>query len=308
MKREGGLFYPDGKFKNSEDIKKDLAIKNDLPATKATKDLSYWLDKAHRRSADINQDTSVEDILLRFSLNPYTILCLVSDYHFGHPKTDYKRIDQELQAIKHTKRAKLITMGDLVDGIYWGGSSQSEQSATLEEQFKFVEKMFGEMGDKILLTTSGEHDSKWASKTGIDPYCFLKEGTPYVRGVAEAEITTGDQQYKLVFAHKLRGHSLYNNTHPQMRASRETQGADGYFSGHNHNKAIAEQPVREFGKSRRITFGALGAYKQSDEYAQRSGWVKQNPEQMYGIAIRMSPTEHLVEVDYDIIHALRRWA
>lgn len=307
MSKERGLFGLQGDFRSDQQIKRDLALKNDLPDKGPNKDLSYWIDKAHRRAKDINSDTSVEDILLHVELPPYTILCCVADYHFGHPKTDYKRIDQEVQAIKNTPNARVATLGDLVDGMFWGQTSQSEQSATLEEQFKFIDKYFQELGPKVLFAVSGEHDSKWASKTGIDPYCFMVGDVPYVRGVAEVEFTTGDQEYKGVFSHKLRGHSVYNNTHPQMRSSRETQGADLYVSGHNHEKGVAEQSVREFGKSRRVTFGALGAYKSGDEYAQRSGWVKQNPEQMYGIAIRMNPDEHKIEVDSDIIHALKRW-
>jgi hypothetical protein len=309
MPKEFGLFGVGGVFKNDQEIKRDLAKRNELPECgMPQKDLDHWISKAKRRAEDINEDTSVLDTLLNIGLKPNTILCLISDIHFGHPKVDYGRVRQEVQVIKNSPNTRVAFMGDLVDGMFWGATAQSEQSATLEEQFKFIKLLFDELGPKVLFTCSGEHDSKWASKTGIDPYCFMAPNIPYVRGVAEVKFKVGEQEYNGVFSHKLRGSSIYNASHPEMRASRETQGADLYVGGHTHNKGLAQQPVRRFGGSSLVSFISLGPYKSGDEYSQRSGWVKQNPDQLYGCAVMMDSKEHRIDIEPDIIKAHRRWA
>lgn len=306
---EKGLFRGRGEssFEPDSKIKSRLAKANILPPSTSKRDINYWLDKASRRSKDMNADTMALNCLVEVELPIGTIINYIGDLHVGHPNTQYDRIKREIEVIKHTKNSRVALMGDLVDGMWWGGTAQSEQSATLEEQFQFLNMLFQELGPKVIFAVSGEHDSKWASKTGLDPYCFFPEDTPYVRGVAEVNINTGNQTYHTINAHKLRGHSIYNNTHPQMRASREIQGADGYFSFHNHNKALATQPVRRLNGTEMVAFGAGGAYKTDDEYSQRSGWIRQDVNQMFGFSVLYGGKNNSIDMEADIIRAHKRW-
>lgn len=273
------------------------------------KDISFWTQRAKQRSEDLNDTTGVLDTLLEVNLPPWSIIALMGDFHFGNPKTDYARIEQEVLGVKNTKRAFAVLGGDLVDGFFWGGNSQSEQSANLEEQFRFLNSLFTELKGKVVVAVSGEHDSKWASKTGIDPYILMTELTniPYVRGVAEVAINTGSQRYNLVTAHKLRGHSMYNNVHPEMRAGKELQGADIYSGHHTHTKGSSQQATRSFGESRVVTYISGGPYKSSDDYGERSGFSRQKSDQLFGHIIQLNPTTKDVAIDDDIIQGLGRW-
>jgi hypothetical protein len=165
--------------------------------------------------------------------------------------------------------------------------------------------MFKMMKGRIIGAVSGEHDSKWSSRTGADPYADLD--APYKRGILEIDLTAGGENYSGIVAHKLRGSSIYNNTHPQMRAGREIQGHSFYFSGHTHRKGISVQPVREKGGARSVAYGSSGTYKETDDYAQRSGWISQKTKQLFGFAVRFSPDKQRIEMDEDIVEANKKW-
>ena len=316
MSLEKGLFRgkDESDFSTDKEIKRRLISEGQFPEIHSKdyqkrQDVSYWTQRADRRSNDLNEATGVLDVLLEVELPPWAIIALMGDLHFGHPKTDYKRIEQEVLAIKETKRASVILGGDLVDGIFWGGNSQSEQSANLEEQYRFLNSLVTELKGRVIVAVSGEHDSKWASKTGIDPYILMTElaNIPYVRGVAEVSINTGSQRYDLVTAHKLRGHSMYNNVHPEMRAGKELQGADIYSGHHTHTKGYSQQSIRSFGDSKVVTYISNGPYKNTDDYSDRSGFSKQRTSQLFGHLIQLNPDRKDVRVDGDIIEGLRRW-
>jgi len=140
---------------------------------------------------------------------------------------------------------------------------------------------------------------------GIDPYSeFAGLKAYYIHGVGYLTFNVGEQSYKLIGAHKLPGFSMYNNVHPQMRASKEIQGADIYFSGHNHRKGHGEQGIKEFGgESRWVHAIALGAYKSTDEYARKKGFAQQTTKEMYGCAIKLYANEKRIEYFDDILLA-----
>jgi len=153
-------------------------------------------------------------------------------------------------------------------------------------------------------------NSKWAARTGADPYFDFTErtGAPYIRGIAEVEMTIGEQVYKMVNQHKARGHSIYNKNHPTFRESRfDLQGADIYTSNHNHRKQTATETIRVFGGARIVVHAASGAYVSGDEFGERQGFPSLKPEEMYGVSLRVHKDSHLVEVEYDILEAHKKW-
>jgi len=313
---EKGLFTgPDeSMFKSDGEVKRDGLFNGELQPIhardfKKSREVSFWTQRAKERSKDLNEETGMLDTLLQVNLPPWAIVALMGDLHFGNPKTDYQRIEDEVLAIKDNKRVSVVLGGDLVDGFFWGGNSQSEQSANLEEQYRFLNAIFQELGGRIVVAVSGEHDSKWAAKTGIDPYVLMAEqcNAPYIRGIAEVSLNTGTQKYDLVTAHKLRGNSMYNNVHPQMRAGKELQGADIYSSHHTHRKGSSQQSVRTFGESKVVSYISGGPYKYSDDYSERSGFAKQKESQLFGHAILLNPDKKEVRISDDIISSIKRW-
>jgi len=129
--------------------------------------------------------------------------------------------------------------------------------------------------------------NSWAKKMGYDPYTQFQEiGCYYMSGIGHLTAKVDDIQYRITGAHKLPGFSMYNNVHPEMRASKEIQGADVYFSAHNHIKGYAYQAVKEFGgNARKVHYISLGTYKPTDEWLMKKGFAQLNENEMYGSSI-----------------------
>ena len=273
------------------------------------KDFSDYTSLAIRRSKDAKEFSPQVQGVVRIIVPDDAVLSVIADIHAFNPSTNHERVKEELQAIKDNPRGLVAFGGDLIEGVFWGGAGGSEMVGSLDEQKGFLREMFKMMRGRVVGAVSGEHDSKWASKTGADPYADFTELTdaPYKRGLLEIQVRAGGEEYSGIIAHKLRGSSIYNNTHPQMRASREIQGHDFYFSGHTHRKGISIQPVRDKDGARSVAFGSSGTYKETDDYAQRSGWIEQKTKQLYGFAVRLSPDSKRIEMDDDIVEANKKW-
>ena len=318
MKERGLYTNPENaSFKSDKKIKRELALKGDLEGLtygseiKVPRDANYYLDRAKMKGDLMKEMSPRADREVKIHFPRTSTLNISGDWHYGHQNTKVERLKQEIEVIKNTPDSYYVLTGDLLHGIYWGGAGTSEQSATLDEQRLFLAAVFSELKGKILLGISGEHDSKWAAKSGSDPYFDFTErtGAPYIRGIAEVEMTVGEQKYKMVNQHRARGHSMYNKNHPTYRQSRfDLQGADIYTSNHNHKKQVSEEAVRVFGGARMVYHAASGAYLSGDEYGDRSGFPKLKPEEMYGCSIRVHADRDLVEVEYDILEAHRKWA
>jgi hypothetical protein len=318
MAERKGLFRnPKGTdFKTDEEIRQKLALEGDLDGITfrnpkgTTKDVYHYLDKAKERSLQMKELSPRQEGVIKARVPRTSIISVLGDLHFGHPSTHNDRIKQEIEVIKNTPDSYVILGGDVVDGIHWGGASQAEQSANLDEQHGFARSLFKTLKGRVLAGLSAEHDSKWATKTGPDPYSEFTEltGAPYVRGVAEIDLDVGEQNYKIVAQHKGRGHSMYNKNHPTHRQSRfHLQGADVYINAHTHQKQVSQEAVREFGKARKVTHIATGPYKPSDVYGEREGYINQKPEEMYGVSFRVNADRKKVEVEEDIIEAHKKW-
>ncbi len=317
MERDKGLYYPDDGFKSEAEIKRKLALEGNLPQmrhetpVKVPLSVDAYLEKAGERARQMEEMSPRSENYVKAYLPRTSILNMVSDLHYGHPTTDTERIRREIEVIKNTPDSYLFLLGDLVEGIHWGGASGAEQSQTLDEQQGFLNSLFRELGDKVIVAVSGEHDSKWAARTGSDPYRMMAEQTkaPYVRGVAEVELDVGGQTYLCVAQHKALGSSIYNKNHPTFRESRfDLQNGEIYVSAHTHRKQISQETIRKFNQSTLVTHISTGPYKTGDEYGDRSGYAKQLPKQMYGVAVRVHADRKLVEVNYDILEAHRQWA
>jgi len=311
LKKEAGLYTnsKDSSFKTTRQVRMEMQRNGELPDMQhltpvpKTKSLNDYLDTADKRSKQIKELDGKSNNHVKVSFPDTTAVHVLGDLHIGNPNTDHRRIAREVEAIKNSED-KVILAGDLVDGIFWGGESQSEQSLNLSEQRGALRGIFRSLRDKIVVAVSGEHDDKWASKTGGSPYEILagETGAPYVRGIAEVEAQVGEEDYNVVVAHKMRGHSMYNKNHPTMRMSKfNLPGGDVYVSAHNHQKQISQEAVREIGnKTRQVTHIAIGPYKTKDGYGDRSGFVEQGDEQLGGASFRMHSKRKKVDVEPNI--------
>ena len=314
--KEQGLYNTDGTFRSDRQIKRDMALRGELPTLQRLspvaqpKEIDDYLRAAEERSSQMKELSQKSENEIKVFLPRTSNIHIMGDLHIGNPNTDYRRIRQEIEAIKNSPDEYIFFAGDLVDGIFWGGAGGAEQSLNLNEQFGALRSLFKGLGDKIIGAVSGEHDSKWSNKTGSDPYDILTEetGAPYVRGIAEVSLEVGDQDYTMVVSHKAKGHSMYNKNHPTFRQARfNLQGADIYASAHTHQKQVSQEAIREIGKARQVTHISVGPYKSGDEYGQRSGYPEQKKEEMFGATVRLHADQKRVEVEPDILFAIKKW-
>lgn len=315
--KDKGIYLADGTFVSEKEIKRRLShdetraqFISRLPRQKALHD---YLETVEKRTQEVRKLSDKSDNLVSVGVLTNAIIAFMGDLHVGHPNADHKRIEDEINAIADTPGVYAGLMGDVVDGIFFGGESQGENVLSLSEQRGFLNAIWSALKGKLLFAVSGEHDSKWAAKTGGDPYDQFTEktGAPYVRGIAEVEVKSGDETYKVVAGHKKRGSSMYNNTHPNMRDARfGIQGADIYVSGHTHRKGINQETIRDFGdKSHEVTHVSVGTYKSGDAYSEREGFNQQTKDQQGGVAVKLTKRggKKHVETDPDIVEAIKKW-
>ena len=311
--KEKGIYINPREFRSEARIKLDLINRGDLPTmTRDTpiivpRPLVDHLTIMENRAKDVRELESPRHI--EVTLPRTSNIVFIGDQHIGNAYTDHVQILADVEAIKTAPDTYVIFLGDSVDGICWGGESGGEQVASLDEQHRARRTMFTELRGKVIAGFGGEHDSKWAARTGpdaMDDFTELSEA-PYIRGTGEIVLNVGEQQYNIIAAHKLRGSSIYNNNHPQFRADREMAGADIIASAHTHRKAVTQQPARRFGKAQLVTHVSVGSYKKQDRYAQREGYPVQKPEQMGGIVLRVHADKKKVETDTSITGGILKW-
>lgn len=313
---EKGLYYPDGTFKSDEDIKRDMALRGEMPAlrfvtpVRLPKDIDTYLAEARQRQQYTRESAPHTEGIVEVALPRTSIVSFWGDLHMFAPQTDHERIQQELDVLRNSPDSYVVLGGDIVHGIFWGGEGMGEQGEDLTQQYRVMRALFESLEGRVLAGVSGQHDSKWAAKTGADPYSEFSEltGAPYIKGVGEMVIHVGDQTYKMVVQHKPRGHSIYNKNHPTMREARfDLQDADIYVNFDTHRKQIAQESIRKFGRSDVVTHISAGAYSSGDSYGSREGFVHMDAKEMYGCCVRLHADSKLVEVNYDIIEGHRQW-
>lgn len=287
-----GIIMPDGSFISKKDIENrglkegKATFITDMPLIRG---FQYWGPRFESRQSQYQEsDIRKNNVEIDFDQEP--IINFIGDMHVGSPETDYKRINAEIEIIKQTPNSYLMVLGDTVDGFFFN-PAQFQQMEQAPEQFKYINSIFEYLGKekKLLIAWSGDHDG-WAAKSGMDPYEEFsnKFGAYYMHGVGYVTLKVGNTDYKLAAAHRLPGFSMYNNSHAEMRLSKEVQGADIYLAAHTHAKGYVQQEVQQFGgDSRLVNFISLGPYKSSDEYSRKKGFVEKTENGMYGCCIKL---------------------
>ena len=312
--KEKGLYYnPKGDFKSNQQIKRKFALDGELPILETPfpdrKNWNYWSKRfIARQEQYIESSQLIEKQHVEISFKGDTVINFMGDQHIGGAAVNYNRIEQEVETIINTPSSFVIMVGDTIDGFFFN-PAQMEQVEQTPEQWKYVKSLLEYLSenDKLLIGFGGDHDG-WPKKMGIDPYATFAEdlGAYYMQGVGHLTAKVNGQEYKMTGAHRLPGFSMYNNVHPQMRASKEIQGADVYYSAHTHIKGYSFQAIKEFGgTARKVNFISLGPYKSSDEYSRKKGWAVQSPQEMFGSAIILRSDNAQIDYYDDILEANR---
>lgn len=268
-----------------------------------TPDFSDWSARFQKRAEQFTGGQN--EVSLTFYAP--TIIALMADLHVGHPSVDYKRIDREADKICRTANMYVILVGDEIDNMHWN-PGQFEQSEQTPEQLAYWRALLDYFArdNKLLHSIGGDHDG-WFKKQGFDMKREMNEryGASYSTGPTYIYANVNRQKYKLAGAHQLPGHSIYNVTHPQMRAVRfgSMHGADVIFSGHNHKKGTAMAYQHEMGEPQKTHYLALGPYKAEDSWLAKKGYPKQKEAEMGGMAIKLEANRKEITVYERILEA-----
>lgn len=313
MKETEGLYYgPTEKtFHSRSAILKAKAMTGDLPELVTPlpkeRDFHYWSARFRERQDQYKETRNDTDhIVIKFP--DKSILNFIGDVHTGSPDSNYDRLEQEVETIVNTPNSYAVIVGDLVDGFFFNPAQFNEIEQT-PEQYDYTYSLLKYLSSKkkLIAAWGGDHD-QWAFKMGLDPYGQFAEkfGAYYMHGVGYITAQVGDNEYKLTGAHRMPGFSMYNNVHPQMRADRfgGAAGSDIIFSGHNHRKGHSEQAYKEFpGEARMVHYISLGPYKSTDDYAQKLGFAKLSPQEMYGCSVVLDRNTRQITYYNDILLA-----
>ena len=316
--KEGMYYGPtEDSFVSKKTIKKEMAMRGELPDPKFITPLpinrgfkDYYSPRFRQRAKEFKKGFEVPTNHVEIELpNATNCINFIPDCHVGSGFTDYERIEQELDIIVGTPNSYVVFMGDIIDGFFFN-SAQMEEMEQTPDQIQYMKSMVKYLADekKLLAAVGGDHDL-WSKKMGSNPYSDFSEqyGAHYLHGMSYMTLNIGEQKYNITLAHQLPGSSIYNNTHPQMRAANRHGGGFGsnvIVSAHNHKKGYSRDTVKGFGNERVDThYLALGAYKSQDDYSRKKGWVKQQPQEMFGASVILNNEKIEVVYKHNIFDA-----
>lgn len=304
MSKEG-LIYPDGSFKDREEIDRQLQLEQrGFITTQPEFVQPPHLEHFIQRQAEVKRPTP--DLKYYFPNEP--IINFISDTHLGGD-CDYQRVQDELNAIMGKKDSFVVLNGDIIDAFCFQ-PAQMEQIEQVPEQIQLAKEVIGKLTDanRLLAVIPGNH-SDWARKAGVNIYDLIVDQSkvPVVYGVNYFTFNVQGTDYKTTVAHQLPGNSMYTNSHPQAREMRfGAQGADIIVAGHTHRRGVQQTTVKEHGgEAREVLLVSLGTYKFGDGYGDKKGFHRQSSREMGGYAVRLKKEKGNYE--FGDILKMNRW-
>jgi len=308
--KDSGLFYPDGSFRTSADIRRKANPVTVTPnPNPRERDIAQWTSYLRTiqeaRGEMVGLPNHVE---ITHSAHEPVHYSLIGDTHVGGDAVDYDRIYREVMAIKETEGTNVITLGDLVDNFFWQPASEGD-IVNREEQALYAQQILRELQGKLRIGVLGNHD-EWSARSGQTMYHNFERdfNAHLMSGISYLTLGVGDSQFRIAMSHQFGGHSIYNNSHAAMRAYRETAaGADIVVTAHTHRKGVIRQPVHEWGRDHEVTFISLGAYKATDEYSRKKGYPPMGEDEMGGVGLIFYPDNNQVDVYTNIERSIEEF-
>ena len=268
----------EGSFKSTEDIRYELAQKTQIEIAESSMPTNLNFEDFHKeavRREDFRQKVEGESRVVEITIptdRPIAIGFL-SDLHIGNGGVDYDLLKQTADIIRDHPLAYCITGGDICDSLFF---DYGEEVFNLQEQYVYMYKLLHHIGsENILAGILGNHEA-WARKQGNHAYMEFSDKTkrPLLRGISYINLKVGDQQYRILASHKLKGSSIYNANHPQARANREISGADVIMSAHTHVASEQSTYQTEFGGyTKKIAFINGKTFKKLDAYGKDQSFI-----------------------------------
>ena len=268
-----------------------------------------WMGElAHRRDVRMDVEGIPSEGEIEIKSNTPIVVALMGDQHISGFYGDYELLRDHANFIRSCPKAYVVVGGDVIDGAAFN-PAQDDKIASFNEETAVARKMLDWLSESMLCACAGDHDM-WAGRGGITMYHDFKDRykRPLFRGSSTLKLKVGETDYKIVMAHRLPGHSMYNKVHGQNRESKfGQQGADVYVGWHNHQKGIAQQVAKQAGDEDLMqTFVSPGAYKYSDGYAQKLGFAQQSRKELGAVWLVLHPDRKEVEAYWNMESAKER--
>jgi predicted phosphodiesterase len=289
MSKEMGLFYPDGKFKSDDEIRKEFVSKTIF-------DSSTELLRRARALEGVMEVGCKEATFhpkLQYPDKPI-VIWHATDIHYGSIGTDYDLLLKHLNILESTPNTYVIMNGDEVDnfnvmlskastGVFKNPLSPQRQSEAFIEKLKQLGQR-----EKIAVMSFGNHNNfmagsgyEWLETFGRDvrTSIFTSGGLLH--------LLVGEQHYPIAITHMYWGFSKLNPTNMGKRFwEHEYPEAEVVLLGHTHQSELLTW--ERGGKERLISIG--GTYKQDDRWARQHGIGGRSGQP--GHAIVFFPYEH----------------
>jgi len=299
--QEQGLYYPSGDFKSDKQIRQELyqKVQIEIDSDCIPPELTFeeFHEEAVRRSEFREQaEGESRSVDISIPTDKPIAIALFSDSHLGSAGVDYKLVKQTADIIREHPLAYCITGGDITDCLFF---DYGEEIMNLQEQYLYMYKLLNHIGgENILAGILGNHEA-WARKSGTHSYMEFSDKTqrPLLRGISYINLMIGDQLYKILASHKLKGYSMYNANHPQNRANREIHGADIIMSAHTHKAGEQSDYQAEFGgKTKKIAYLNGKTFKKLDAYGKDGAFVPTTDDRTGCNWVVLSPDRRMIRL------------
>ena len=301
MTEQEGIYTgaSENSFKSVEEIKDDLwqRAKVEIDSDCIPPELSFeeFHNEAVRRSKfrdRVERESRVVDIDIPTD-RPIAIGFL-SDLHLGSRGVNYELLKETADIIKNHPLAYYITGGDITDCLFF---DYGQEIMNMQEQYRYMYKMFEYMGSENMLAgILGNHEA-WADRNGVHNYIEFSDKTkrPLLRGISYINLGVGEQPYKMLMSHKFKGYSYHNANHPQGRANKEIHGADIIMSAHTHKAGEQNAYQTEFGgKTKKIVFINGKTFKSLDAYGKDKGYIPTTDDRLGCNWVILNPDRRMI--------------
>lgn len=201
----------------------------------------------------------------------------VSDQHIapGTP-VDFERMRLDAELIAGTPGLYGILGGDLCDNHVKHRAAIMAARSQPSDQWRLAEYYLSIFAEKIIVTTSGNHDD-WTDEIAgvsvLEMVCRAQR-VCYAPDEARIDIGCGQQTYKVAMRHQFRMNSSFNQTHAVLQWLR--LGEDEFdigAVGHHHEAAISSNVYR----GQPVICVRPGSYQITSAYSRRYGYNRSIP-------------------------------
>lgn len=203
------------------------------------------------------------------------IVMFSGDWHIGARDTDHEALFNDIEnLIQYSPEdIRLNLLGDLCDNFMLAFKSADPVFGHIrpELQYKLLAEILEDLYPFVDSAFWGNHEVFTEKILGFSNVAeILKKKITYFPGKGVITYNVGNQKYRMMMSHMMRGSSMYHDLHSNIRAWQENP-VDVVASAHLHTPSYLGdyRGVDDFGKPWKRHLLKVGSYKKSDLFSIR---------------------------------------